>query len=150
MFTSGRHISFPCVKIQIPEFSDLIPWEGTVGYPNPLHTGENDEPDWSQFRGWQIHMCGTEVIRPDEVGFGILMRDTRYATENILRVRESDYTTLQETDLASHNGVDATKCRTLNVNKESFVHSPGEDFVHSPGFSWKTFGSRSIRRQQYE
>jgi len=142
MFTSGRHISFPCVKIQIPEFSDLIPWEGTVGYPNPLHTGENDEPDWSQFRGWQIHMCGTEAELPDEVGFGILMRDTRYATENILHVRNSDYSTLKQTNLASGNGVDATRCRTLNVNKE--------DFVHSPGFSWETFESRSIRRQQYE
>jgi len=145
VFTSGGDISFPCVKIQIPEFSGLIPWGETGGYPNPLHTGENDEPDWSQFRGWQIHMCGTEAELPDEVGFGILMRDARYATENILHIRNSDYSTLRETNLnklARRNGVDDQRCRTLNVNKESFVHSPG--------FSWETFENGWIRREQYE
>jgi len=87
-------------------------------------------------------MCGTEGDN-DRVGFGLLIRDSFYATENILHVRGFDSSTLESTNLASGDGMNAERCRTLNVNKDSFIHSPG--------FSWKTFApSQSIRKDQYE
>jgi len=140
-FTDSPVISFPCVKVQIPEFTSFMEWESGVAFPNPTIGREDGIPDWTQFRGWQVHMCGTQGFN-DRVGFGLIIADAFYATEQALHVRNLDVN-VEETNLRQGNGMSAEKCRTLSVNKDSTFHSPG--------FSWKSFRpNQSIRMNQFE
>jgi hypothetical protein len=140
-FTQEDLIKFPCIKIPIPDFDKLMNWnDGDRAFPNPL-SADDEVPDWENFRGWQIHMCGTKGFS-DKVGFGLLIRDADYATENILHIRDFDINAVEPTNVRNGDGISVEECRELNPNPNSLIHSPG--------FSWKSFLTRSIPKRNYE